>query len=608
MSMNNANSLIQKLPSCALGLAFAVFTFFYAASFSSHAQNSSMSSTELIKYAQKIKSSDIKESQQIINILKSRMARLSTLQREQLNYLIGYNGALNGDFVKAIYHHNKNTTSRNINHKIVALNNILYLEIKLENYRKSSNYIEPIMSLLSNEQLDQKVRHDTLSTLAWYYNQLGDYPQALQNLNELDTIDRNSLSFRDLCFTLSQKLNTLFALNEISVQSSFVSEAKNYCQKSGEQIIHSQIIIDVANELIELEQFAKANRLLLEHQQQLESTNFSLNNLKFYSALASTFYYLGDYPAASVSVDKAILNKAQHPNNSALLNAYRIAHNIANKYNDLEVQISTLRQQILLEHKITDIWREKSVALNKIKFKLNTLENELREYQQSIIQENKHSQFQQNISQKLENFVVGGRIYQGLLTLCILFLLKILYDNWRVKRSIEEQLHFDDACKVMQRNHFLECCQKEIARGQIIATNYALVILNIDNLRSVNELQGNDRCDRLIKLIIDLSNEHLPIDAIKGRLGGDEFGFLILNKDIKRTMNFVENYRYAINVLDTKNISYQFDVSASFGVSDSITSGHDIKQLLDDAEQALVRAKRENKNCVCRYQTKLQLV
>ncbi|WP_068546774.1 GGDEF domain-containing protein [Thalassotalea crassostreae] len=604
--MNNIKSLIIKFKLCSLTLAFGVM--FYTVSLTAHAQSSSLSSSELIEYAHKIKSSNLHESQQIISILKSRLTRLSTSQREQLNYLIGYNSALNGDFIKAIYHHNKNTTSRNINYNIVALNNILYLETKLENYRKSSNYIEPIMSLLNNELLEQKVKYDTLSTLAWYYNQLGDYPQALQNLNELDTIDRNSLSSRDLCFTISQKLNTLFALNEISIKSSFVEEAKNYCLKSGEQIIHSQIIIDVATELIELEKFSQANKLLLDHQQQLETTNFSLNNLKFYSALATTFYHLGDLSTATVYVDKAILNKEQHPNNAALLNAYRIAHNIANKFDNTEAKISTLRQQILLEHKITNIWREKSVALNKIKFKLNTLENELREYQQSIVQENKHSKFQQNISQKLENFVVGGRIYQGLLTLCILFLLKMLYNNWRLKRSIEEQLCFDDATKVMQRNHFLECCQKEIARGQIIATNYALVILNIDNLRNVNELQGNDRCDRLIRLIIDLSNEHLPIDVIKGRLGGDEFGFLIPNKDIKRTMNLVENYRYAINVLDTKNISYQFDVSASFGVSDTTTSGYDIKQLFNDSEQALVTAKQQNKNCVIRYQTKLQLV
>jgi diguanylate cyclase (GGDEF)-like protein len=131
--------------------------------------------------------------------------------------------------------------------------------------------------------------------------------------------------------------------------------------------------------------------------------------------------------------------------------------------------------------------------------------------------------------------------------------------------------------------------RKLIAEMEDIGTSEsALLILDLDGFKPVNDSFGHDIGDEILKQVAMRFHRALPADATLARLGGDEFGVLIRG-------NYETSMEVALALHAT--MSYPFVVgkeSIDLGVSLGIAANNEDHDLLRRADVAMYRAKRES--------------
>ena len=115
-----------------------------------------------------------------------------------------------------------------------------------------------------------------------------------------------------------------------------------------------------------------------------------------------------------------------------------------------------------------------------------------------------------------------------------------------------------------------------------------LLLFDIDHFKTVNDRFGHQEGDRMLRLVSDLLVRHKRRDDAAGRLGGEEFGLLLLEEDAGTAQRVAERVRVALR--DATALT-PASLTLSVGIaerSDSVASSH---ELLQAADRALYLAK-----------------
>jgi diguanylate cyclase (GGDEF)-like protein len=121
----------------------------------------------------------------------------------------------------------------------------------------------------------------------------------------------------------------------------------------------------------------------------------------------------------------------------------------------------------------------------------------------------------------------------------------------------------------------------------------ALILFDIDRLRSVNDRYGYPAGDEVIRGIAACVRARLCRNEHFGRLGGEEFGLLLNSKRPGEALERIEGLRQSISKL-SHSIDPNIRVTASFGLVDLLSSETEYSML--QANAALHAAKRRGRN------------
>jgi diguanylate cyclase (GGDEF)-like protein len=86
-----------------------------------------------------------------------------------------------------------------------------------------------------------------------------------------------------------------------------------------------------------------------------------------------------------------------------------------------------------------------------------------------------------------------------------------------------------------------------------------------------------------------------------GRLGGEEFAFLLVGCDLPSAVALAQACRKRIAAIDTSPTGHAFTITASFGVAGTRVCGYDFLTLLSRADDALYAAKHGGRDRVCTH-------
>lgn len=171
-----------------------------------------------------------------------------------------------------------------------------------------------------------------------------------------------------------------------------------------------------------------------------------------------------------------------------------------------------------------------------------------------------------------------------------------------ILRNITEEVMLasvDPLTQVYNRRYMNEFLAKEAKRGKRMKRGFAVVLVDIDNFKGINDTFGHPAGDAVLREVVALLLAGTREYDVVGRYGGEEF--LIIMPEIERetAVRVVERVRGSIArkrfaVADNGEIS----ITASFGVACFDRDGTSPDNLLLRADERLYKAKERGKNRV----------
>ncbi len=192
------------------------------------------------------------------------------------------------------------------------------------------------------------------------------------------------------------------------------------------------------------------------------------------------------------------------------------------------------------------------------------------------------------------------------------YLITIIDDVTERKRSeakIELLAHYDALTGLANRNLFKVLIEKHLARARQQRTEFAVLLLDLDRFKLVNDGLGHQAGDTLLEQVSSRIKASIRDVDVAARMGGDEFA-LIIEPGGTALQDWAETLAARLNAAIGK--PYEIDrqkvvIGCSIGIVLVPEHGEKSNQLLKYADLALYKSKNSGRNCFRIYSDDLRI-
>ncbi|MGA9222043.1 MAG: GGDEF domain-containing protein, partial [Pseudomonas graminis] len=124
----------------------------------------------------------------------------------------------------------------------------------------------------------------------------------------------------------------------------------------------------------------------------------------------------------------------------------------------------------------------------------------------------------------------------------------------------------------------------------------ALLLMDVDNFKLVNDLYGHSAGDRLLVALSDIIRAALPQGSLAARLGGDEFVVLLSDTSSEHLLAVGSTLREAFHATASATFSTPQPVTLSIGASLFSQPPPNLAALIERSDAALYESKRGGRN------------
>jgi len=174
-------------------------------------------------------------------------------------------------------------------------------------------------------------------------------------------------------------------------------------------------------------------------------------------------------------------------------------------------------------------------------------------------------------------------------------------DNARLFESVQRMAVSDPLTGLYNRRHFFELASKEFYRARRYGKDLSLVMMDLDDLKLINDTYGHLVGDQLIMFVADQCRNQLRKADLAARFGGDEFILLLPETGLEQAMQVAWRLRDAVARGLTDEKGGMVVSGVSLGVSTLDPSCNTLELMVNRADQALYTAKESGKNRVCAW-------
>ena len=173
-----------------------------------------------------------------------------------------------------------------------------------------------------------------------------------------------------------------------------------------------------------------------------------------------------------------------------------------------------------------------------------------------------------------------------------------LRDKVRQSLSIIQQMaSHDELTGVYNRRHLNELLETERSRSNRSGEDFSIGILDIDHFKQVNDTVGHIEADTVLKAFAKEVKDTLRTIDQFGRYGGEEFLVILPRTGLEQAGICAERLRRITERMRFPDLGEGFSITVSIGIA-QYRPAEDLKELLQRADAALYRAKREGRNRV----------
>ena len=165
--------------------------------------------------------------------------------------------------------------------------------------------------------------------------------------------------------------------------------------------------------------------------------------------------------------------------------------------------------------------------------------------------------------------------------------------------TLMELANTDELTKVYNRRYFETQLAKEIMYSSFYETNLAIMIIDIDHFKQINDLHGHLVGDEVLKQFVEVIQSVLRHDIDwMSRYGGEEFVVILKNVDFSHANKVAERIRQSVERHFFKIGDHVHRLTCSIGLSMCQSGNLKQTELLQEADQKLYQAKNNGRNCV----------
>lgn len=168
----------------------------------------------------------------------------------------------------------------------------------------------------------------------------------------------------------------------------------------------------------------------------------------------------------------------------------------------------------------------------------------------------------------------------------------------RLRTQLDLQARTDELTSLLNRRGLETEAQRELTASQRSQTPLAVVVLDLDHFKELNDQFGHAAGDTALTAAARMLAQCLRSSDLLGRLGGEEFVAILPARDAERASLVAERLRSRLEALCVDYEGQALRVTASFGVT-MATAADSWPSLLKRADSALYEAKRTGRNRIC---------
>jgi diguanylate cyclase (GGDEF)-like protein len=150
------------------------------------------------------------------------------------------------------------------------------------------------------------------------------------------------------------------------------------------------------------------------------------------------------------------------------------------------------------------------------------------------------------------------------------------------------------------RRAIMQQAMVEIRRANRYQKDLAVLMLDIDHFKQINDQHGHAAGDKVLAEFADLCRQSIRDTDLAGRYGGEEFFILLPEIDLKTAILSAERIRMTVaGHAFTLRDNTVLNITCSLGIAMYLPDRDDLDKLLLRADQALYQAKHQGRNRCC---------
>lgn len=174
-----------------------------------------------------------------------------------------------------------------------------------------------------------------------------------------------------------------------------------------------------------------------------------------------------------------------------------------------------------------------------------------------------------------------------------------------LQHDLEQQANRDPLTGLFNRRYLEATTERELARGRREQLPAALLLLDIDHFKSINDRYGHAVGDEVLRQFGALLQGGTRREDVPCRLGGEEFVLLLPGMPVHKALERAEQIRHQVEQMTVTGPQAAVRVTISIGVASFPAQGECLDDLIKCADLALYAVKRSGRNGVRAYGNEL---
>ncbi|SFD01566.1 sensor domain-containing diguanylate cyclase [Clostridium uliginosum] len=168
----------------------------------------------------------------------------------------------------------------------------------------------------------------------------------------------------------------------------------------------------------------------------------------------------------------------------------------------------------------------------------------------------------------------------------------IAFKNFKLLENILYMSRYDSLTGLYNRHSFKEILSKSLDKAKLSKEIFVICMIDLNDLKIINDTYGHDAGDKILKKFTNTLKIETGKNDILGRIGGDEFIGLFINKNKNEVMEIMSKICI---VLENSPLDFNGDkkyIKFAYGLSEFPNDSDDINELLKLADKRMYEKKR----------------